>query len=123
MTKIKTSLLKIVGRIKEYMSAICLGIASIMIPLAVAVYFSGDRYMALLWLTMGGVSLAVAVLFTRSEEKKRDEKYSKQLKSTTDALGKVIDEMKQERNENNAIVRNLIEQIRRDRNGQPPSPK
>lgn len=108
MTRIKTSLLKIVGRIKEYMSAVWLGIAGILIPLAVIIATVGSKeygLLAIAFVVAGAFCLIFAGIAAQKEENKRDNKYSA-----------LITELRQERNEHYTVLRGLIEEMQRERN-------
>jgi len=107
MTKIKTSLKKLIGRIKENMSAFYTSVGAIAVPSAFVVYavnFS-NKWFAIGLLIIGAVALFMAIRSIRQEERKDDAKFDAQIET----LDKI-------RNDITASINTLVNEIRQDRN-------
>ena len=94
MTKIKVSLLKIVGRIKEYMPGIFIGMASFLIPLGMSLCIFAVTYMhdlsILFWLgaclaALGSITLVLAYTEQTKLDRKSDS-INQKLILTLDAI-------------------------------------
>ncbi len=96
MTKIKTSLLKLIGRIKEYMPAILLGLSGLLIPSGVALFIMALENLAspvgkfgfevAIVLFIFGIISLVCALIAQSQQDREHDSINQKLILTLDAI-------------------------------------